>query len=154
MWWDAPVWLVLSVTILLFLSVSALIASNTVSATSCCHLSDTIILKSWYCSWSWSVSYNHHIQLLNICTSTISVSNTGCDSIQTIRHSADGERCTLMPLVSSSSKLPISKASAALTSPLGGTMGGVYFCKYTSCQSVPSKNACSFNSLALWKQNI
>ena len=32
-----------------------------------------------------------------------------------------------MPLVSSSSKDPISKASAALTSPLGGIKGGVYY---------------------------
>lgn len=51
-----------------------------------------------------------------------------------------------MPLVSSSSNEPISNASAALTSPLGGIRGGVYFCKYTCCQSSPSKNGCSFNS--------
>lgn len=35
---------------------------------------------------------------------------------------------TLYPLVSSSSNDPISKASAALTSPRGGVNGGVYFC--------------------------
>ena len=33
---------------------------------------------------------------------------------------------TLMPLTSSSSNEPISNASAALTSPLGGTSGGGY----------------------------
>lgn len=33
---------------------------------------------------------------------------------------------TLMPLVSSSSKEPMSKASAAFTSPLGGIKGGEY----------------------------
>lgn len=37
-----------------------------------------------------------------------------------------GERLTLMPLVSSSSKEPMSKASAAFTSPLGGIKGGEY----------------------------
>lgn len=34
---------------------------------------------------------------------------------------------TLMPLVSSSSKEPMSKASAAFTSPLGGIKGGEYY---------------------------
>jgi hypothetical protein len=34
-----------------------------------------------------------------------------------------------MPLVSSSSNDPISKASAAFTSPRGGINGGWYFCK-------------------------
>lgn len=34
---------------------------------------------------------------------------------------------TLMPFVSSSSKEPMSKASAALTSPLGGIRGGEYW---------------------------
>lgn len=51
-----------------------------------------------------------------------------------------------MPLVSSSSNEPMSNASAALTSPLGGIRGGVYFCKYTCCQSRPAKKGCSFNS--------
>ena len=38
-------------------------------------------------------------------------------------------QCTLIiPFVSSSSKDPISKASAAFTSPLGGMSGGGYFC--------------------------
>jgi len=36
---------------------------------------------------------------------------------------------TLIPFVSSSSKFPISKASAALTSPRGGINGGVDFNK-------------------------
>ncbi len=36
---------------------------------------------------------------------------------------------TFIPLVSSSSNEPISKASAALTSPRGGISGGGYFCK-------------------------
>lgn len=36
-------------------------------------------------------------------------------------------RCTLMPLVSSSSNEPMSKASAALTSPRGGIKGGGYW---------------------------
>ena len=56
---------------------------------------------------------------------------------------------TLMPLVSSSSKEPMSKASAALTSPLGGMSGGGYFCRYTWVQSTPLKNGCSFTSWAL-----
>ncbi len=38
---------------------------------------------------------------------------------------------TLIPLVSSSSKEPMSKASAALTSPLGGMRGGGY-CNQTN----------------------
>ena len=36
---------------------------------------------------------------------------------------------TLIPFVSSSSNDPMSKASAALTSPLGGINGGGYFCR-------------------------
>jgi len=36
---------------------------------------------------------------------------------------------TLIPFVSSSSKDPMSKASAALTSPRGGINGGGYFCR-------------------------
>ena len=36
-------------------------------------------------------------------------------------------QCTLMPLVSSSSNEPMSKASAALTSPRGGIKGGGYW---------------------------
>lgn len=60
---------------------------------------------------------------------------------------------TLMPLVSSSSNEPISKASAAFTSPLGGIRGGVYFCRYTCCQSSPEKNGCSFNSSDLYYYN-
>ena len=56
---------------------------------------------------------------------------------------------TLIPFVSSSSKLPMSKASAALTSPRGGMSGGVYFWWYTCCQSMPAKNTCSFTSSAL-----
>lgn len=55
-----------------------------------------------------------------------------------------------MPLVSSSSNEPISNASAAFTSPLGGIRGGVYFCKYTCCQSSPAKNGCSFSSSDLY----
>ena len=38
-----------------------------------------------------------------------------------------GTSRTLIPFVSSSSKFPISKASAALTSPRGGMRGGGYF---------------------------
>lgn len=71
------------------LSASLLIVSNTVSATSACHLSEMVRGKFLYSSWSASVS--------------------------------------LIPLVSSSSKEPISKASAAFTSPRGGISGGVYF---------------------------
>lgn len=40
--------------------------------------------------------------------------------------------CTLIPLVSSSSNEPISKASAALTSPRGGIKGGGYWKIQTS----------------------
>lgn len=58
---------------------------------------------------------------------------------------------TLIPLVSSSSNEPMSKASAALTSPRGGISGGVYFCRYTCCQSMPLKNGCSLTSSALEK---
>lgn len=43
------------------------------------------------------------------------------------RNPTPGRICTLMPLVSSSSKEPISKASAALTSPRGGIRGGGYY---------------------------
>lgn len=93
------------------LSASKLIVSNTVSATSFCHLSEMTSGKFLYRSWSASVS--------------------------------------LMPLVSSSSKEPISKASAAFTSPLGGMRGGVYFWRYTCCQSMPAKKVCSFTSSAL-----
>uniref|UniRef100_A0A182V7F3 Uncharacterized protein n=1 Tax=Anopheles merus TaxID=30066 RepID=A0A182V7F3_ANOME len=95
------------------LSASVLTVSNTVSATSCCHLerqrakamsvkrkagrllpaptyrSEIVSGKYRYSSWSCSVS--------------------------------------LMPLVSSSSNEPMSNASAAFTSPLGGISGGVYF---------------------------
>ena len=42
---------------------------------------------------------------------------------------------TLMPLVSTSSKFPMSKVSAAFTSPLGGNKGGescVCVCMYAS----------------------
>lgn len=90
------------------LSASLLIVSNTVSATSACHLSEMTRGKFLYRSWSASVS--------------------------------------LIPFVSSSSKEPMSKASAALTSPRGGIKGGVYFCRYTCCQSIPLKNGCAFNS--------
>uniref|UniRef100_A0A6B0UZ86 Putative secreted protein n=1 Tax=Ixodes ricinus TaxID=34613 RepID=A0A6B0UZ86_IXORI len=55
---------------------------------------------------------------------------------------------SLIPLVSSSSKEPMSKASAAFTSPLGGIRGGGYFCRYTSCQSMPPKNEWLFTSSA------
>jgi len=94
----------------LTLSASLLIVSNTVSATSACHLSEITRGKFLYRSWSASVS--------------------------------------LIPFVSSSSKEPMSKASAALTSPRGGIKGGVYFCRYTCCQSIPLKNGCAFNSSA------
>lgn len=52
------------------------------------------------------------------------------------------------PLVSSSSKDPMSKASAALTSPLGGIRGGGYFCWYTCTQSTPLKKGWVFSSSA------
>ena len=52
------------------------------------------------------------------------------------------------PLVSSSSKDPMSKASAALTSPLGGIRGGGYFCWYTCTQSTPVKKGWVFSSSA------
>lgn len=94
----------------LTLSASLLIVSNTVSATSVCHLSEMTRGKFLYRSWSASVS--------------------------------------LIPFVSSSSKEPMSKASAALTSPRGGINGGVYFSRYTCCQSIPLKNGCAFNSSA------
>lgn len=42
------------------------------------------------------------------------------------RNPIPGSEHTLMPLVSSSSNEPISKASAALTSPRGGIRGGGY----------------------------
>lgn len=90
------------------LSASLLIVSNTVSATSACHLSEITRGKFLYRSWSASVS--------------------------------------LIPFVSSSSKEPMSKASAALTSPRGGIKGGVYFWRYTCCQSIPLKNGWSLSS--------
>lgn len=62
-------------------------------------------------------------------------------------------RFTLIPFVSSSSKFPISKASAALTSPRGGINGGINFNKYTCFQSTSLKNGCSFTSSALEKRN-
>lgn len=55
---------------------------------------------------------------------------------------------SLIPFVSSSSNEPISNASAAFTSPRGGINGGVYFCIYTWCQSIPAKNGCSLISSA------
>jgi len=45
------------------LSVSALMASNTVSATSCCQRSETTIGKFLYRSWSASVSWNESTQI-------------------------------------------------------------------------------------------
>lgn len=83
---------------------------------------------------------------------------------------------TLIPFVSSSSKEPMSKASAAFTSPRGGISGGGYcgrtgaghqhragaprrpaspgppvtFCKKTICQSRERKKGLSFTSWALW----
>lgn len=62
-------------------------------------------------------------------------------------------RFTLIPFVSSSSKFPISKASAALTSPRGGINGGINFNKYTCFQSTSLKNGCSFTSSALEKRH-
>ena len=60
---------------------------------------------------------------------------------------------TFWPLVSSSSNEPMSKASAALTSPRGGMSGGGYFWWYTWFQSTPAKNGCSFTSLALQQRS-
>lgn len=59
----------------------------------------------------------------------------------------------LIPLVSSSSNEPMSNASAAFTSPRGGINGGVYFCIYTWCQSMPLKKLCSLISSALSYRN-
>lgn len=86
-----------------------------------------------------------------------------------------GKASTLIPFVSSSSKEPMSKASAAFTSPRGGISGGGYcgrtraghqhgqglqstaspgppvtFCKKTICQSRERKKGLSFTSWALW----
>ena len=52
------------------------------------------------------------------------------------------------PFVSSSSKEPMSKASAALTSPRGGMRGGGYFCWYTWTQSTPVKKGWFLSSSA------
>ena len=87
--------------------------------------------------------------------------------------------CTLIPFVSSSSKEPMSKASAAFTSPRGGINGGGYcggtgarhqhpapehptrprlwavtFCKKTICQSRERKKGLSFTSWALWEERV
>lgn len=51
---------------------------------------------------------------------------------------------TLMPLVSSSSKEPMSNASAAFTSPLGGIKGG----EYCRCGG-RKKNTCGFQKEAV-----
>lgn len=56
---------------------------------------------------------------------------------------------TLTLLISSSLKLPISKASCALTSPRGGTRGGVNFLSNTSSQLRTEKNDSSFISSEL-----
>jgi len=48
------------------LSVSALMASNTVSATSCCQRSETTIGKFLYRSWSASVSWNESTQISKV----------------------------------------------------------------------------------------
>ena len=66
-----------------------------------------------------------------------------------LQHSCKRNVLTLIPFTSSSSKEPMSKASAALTSPLGGIKGGGYFCRYTWVQSMPLKKGCSFTSCAL-----
>ena len=60
-------------------------------------------------------------------------------------------RLTLIPLVSSSSKFPISNASAALTSPRGGINGGTNFNRWTCFQSISLKYGCSFTSSALFQ---
>lgn len=102
---------------------------NTVSATSACHLSEMTRGKFLYNSWSASVSLMPKENVLN-----------EKFSIKLLH--------VLAPFVSSSSKEPISKASAALTSPRGGINGGGYFCWYTTFQSMPSKNGCSLSSSA------
>lgn len=64
----------------------------------------------------------------------LDVDTSGC-------HTANHSRCkelvvvnlTLIPLVSSSSKEPMSNASAAFTSPLGGIKGGEYCREGKTC---------------------
>lgn len=63
------------------------------------------------------------------------------------------QNSTLMYFVSSSSNEPMSKASAALTSPRGGMRGGGYLRRYTNCQSMPRKKSCSRTSRDLQSQN-